>query len=279
MGLTLLVPNARIRLLIQHYKYVPFSLFYPLNRCSPASSAALVGDCAAQDHADDLLLSLTEWRRAFDAIMPFIKTLQGADRATDLQSHIEFVMGLDSSMDTARVLLYDQRRRIMDELQIAEQCEGIDFSVPNEALVAQIQRDAIEASYKAHLLPSSGPSRALDRPPHRPTPYPSTSAAGPSRSSQHPKPSDGFHCFRCGYKASHFPAECTAGKSIAGVPCLALAPSASNRNILCTKEGRQICAFFSSKGVCRRAACEYLHICSICLSSDHGAKQCTKAEG
>ena len=109
MGLTLLVPNAKIRSLIEQYKYVPFSLFYPLNKRSPSSNTALFGNCTTQDHADDLALSLTEWRRAFDAILPFIKTLQGADRASDLQCHIEFVMGLDSSMDTTRALLYDQR--------------------------------------------------------------------------------------------------------------------------------------------------------------------------
>lgn len=200
------------------------------------------------------------WIPAAEIAVRELSNFHGAERAAALADHHPNVLRLVSSFSRPIMREYDIQQR-----NIWAGDPRHDISMMDHELLTVIAAKQMLALQRQQS--ASGSKRARDASERDPSSSPRKRPAG----NNFPQP---MLCFRCG-NTGHLPASCSASTTVAGkaaAPLMGGAPS----NSLRAPSGQCYCFNFArSSSRSYTNSCRNVHACSICQSTENGARACT----
>lgn len=224
---------------------------------------------------NETILDLREWSQAMKRLIYLIREYFDDDYAESWKAHFNHIFNHpDRDREWPAMIRYCIELRTR-----AQEC-SIDPETWQHAIYDRILHElrypatssmAIQPpptfSQHSHNQPAN-PSPHSAPPSYRSAAKSSSQTTGPSKEKHNEKPGN---CFRCG-TPGHKPRSCSAKTQANGKKILIhLAPDGRNWLI----DGAGFCYSFNTTHGCTFSVCKNPpHICSLCLSSTHGAQHC-----
>jgi hypothetical protein len=234
-------------------------------------------DTAPEDKQD---ISVIDWMAVSETVESVTLKHHGSARSEALKAHHKIVWELMKTYDWAIACYYDRMTR-----ELMAKDTRHDPTIVNQSLVSQAIFKCGMAETNARLAAQeihSSRLPAFSYPPSTSTsPTLSSSSTkrfapydSSSRQSRHTRPPP--RCFRCGVNG-HLPAACNSELTSAGLPCASWIKVRNSRygSLFNVATKKTFCRAWARDAYCRFADhCKYIHECSICGETQHGATFC-----